>query len=99
MRRVLQHGERLAAIPSPRILFQAIAERAIVTALEAALFALALAGHDQVFQAARAKLGQLAAFGATLVALHSQLIFALPRNGQAREFVFDAGFHGVVWSA
>ena len=35
----------------------------------------------------------LTAFGATLVALHSELVFALPRNGQMRELVFDAFSH------
>jgi hypothetical protein len=46
-----------------------------------------------MFQTARRLHGRLAAFGATLVALHSQLIFALPRNGQTRELVFNALSH------
>jgi len=46
-----------------------------------------------MFQTARRLYGWFAAFGATLVALHSQLIFALPRNGQMRELVFNALSH------
>jgi hypothetical protein len=46
-----------------------------------------------MFQTARRLHGRFAAFGATLVALHSQLIFALPRNGQMRELVFNALSH------
>jgi hypothetical protein len=46
-----------------------------------------------MLETARSLHGSLAAFGATLVALHSQLIFALPRNGHTRKLVFDAFSH------
>jgi hypothetical protein len=46
-----------------------------------------------MFQTTRRLHGRFAAFGATLVALHSQLIFALPGNGQMSELVFNAFSH------
>jgi hypothetical protein len=46
-----------------------------------------------MFQTARRLHSCLAALSATLVALHSQLVLALPRNGQTRELVFNALSH------
>jgi hypothetical protein len=46
-----------------------------------------------MFQTARRLDGCFTAFGATPVALHSQLIFALPRDGQMCELVFNALSH------
>jgi hypothetical protein len=47
-----------------------------------------------VFQTAGSLDGRFAAFGATLVALHPQLIFALPRNRQTRKLVLNTLSHG-----
>jgi hypothetical protein len=46
-----------------------------------------------MLQTARSLHSSLAAFGATLVALHTKLIFALPRDWQPRELVFYALSH------
>jgi hypothetical protein len=46
-----------------------------------------------MLQTARRLNRSLTALGATLVALHSQLIFTLPRNRQPRELVFNALSH------
>ena len=84
---------------APRVLcagcrFEFITQRAVITAFESAAFTLAFARLDQMFQTARSLHGRFPAFGATLVAPHSQLIFALPRNPQARELVFNTLSHG-----
>jgi hypothetical protein len=79
--------------PGPGSRFKLVTERAVVTAFESAAFALAFASLDQVFQTAGGLDGGFAAFGATLVALHAQLIFALPRNRQTREFVLNTFSH------
>jgi hypothetical protein len=50
-----------------------------------------------VFQTAGAFDRMLTAFGATLVTLHAQLIFPLPRNRQVRELVFNTFSHYFVW--
>jgi len=49
-----------------------------------------------MLQTTRALNSRLTAFGAPLVALHSQLVFPLARNGHVREFVlnpFSHNFH------
>ena len=74
-------------------LLQLVAERPVVAPLESAFLALALASLDEVLQASRADRCGLPAFGATLVPLHAQLIFALPRNGQLSELIFDPCSH------
>lgn len=90
-------GERAAgSSPWPlagRSFFQPVAQRAVVTALEAAFLTLALSRFDQVFQTPRTLHGRLPTLGAAPVALHSQLVFPLPRNRQAGELVFDAFSH------
>jgi len=89
-------GERATGNP-PRPLagrcFQPVAEGAVVTALEAPFFTLALSRFDQVFQTPRALNRRLPALGAAPVALHSQLVFSLPRNRQASELVIYAFSH------
>jgi hypothetical protein len=73
--------------------FQPVAQRALVAALEAPFLTLALSRFDQVFQTPRTLYRRLPALSAAPVALHSQLVFPLPRNWQARELVFDAFSH------
>jgi hypothetical protein len=46
-----------------------------------------------MLETARSLHSRLAALSATLVALHTQLVFALPRNRQMRELIFDARSH------
>jgi hypothetical protein len=65
----------------------------VVAALEAPFLTLALSRLDQVLQTPRTLHGGLPALSAAPVALHSQLIFPLPRNRQASELVFDAFSH------
>jgi hypothetical protein len=72
---------------------QLVTESAVITAFESAFLALPFACFYQVFQATRPLHGRLTALRAPLVPLHAQLIFSLARNGQRREFVFDAFSH------
>jgi hypothetical protein len=65
----------------------------VISALEPAFRPLALARFDQVFQTPRALHRRLPAFRAPLVSQHAQLVLALPRYPQVREFVFDALSH------
>ncbi len=81
--------------------FEPVAERFEIAPFEAQLLALALASLDQVVEAARALDGRRATNGASPVALHSQLVLALPGHRQVREFVFDLIAHGLIayaWS-
>ena len=66
-----------------------VTQGAIIAPFEATFFALALARLNQVLQAAGAFFGRRAALGAALVSPMAQLIFPLPRNRQAREFILD----------
>src|SRR5437773_1777593 len=59
---------------------QSIAQSAIVAPPETALLSLALARLDQMLEATRSLRGRFAALGATIVALHPQLVFPLARN-------------------
>ena len=70
-------------------LLEFVAEGAVVAADESTFFALAFAGFDEVLQATGAHNGFFAAFGAALVALHPELVFALPGNWQVCEFVLN----------
>jgi hypothetical protein len=72
---------------------QFVAESAVITAFEPALFSLAFARFYQVFQTTRSLDRLLTALRAPLVSLHTQLIFSLARNSQIRELVFDAFSH------
>jgi hypothetical protein len=73
--------------------FQPVAQRALITPLEAPLLTLTLSRFDQVLQTPRTLHRRLPALSAAPVALHSQLVFPLPRNRQAGELVFDAFSH------
>jgi hypothetical protein len=72
---------------------EAVAEGSAVSAFEAPLFSLALAGFYQVLEAPRALNRRLAAFGATAVPLHPQLVFPLPRHAQVRKLIHDSFSH------
>jgi hypothetical protein len=61
------------------------------------LLALPFPGFDQVLQTAGALDGSLAALCATLVALHAQLIFPLPRHRQVRELVRNDLWHDLAF--
>ena len=74
---------------------QFVAESAVVTAFQAALFTLAFAGFYQVFQTTRPLDRLFTALRAPLVPLHPQLIFSLTRNSQIRELVFNAFSHSI----
>lgn len=76
--------------------FQPVAQRAVIAALEAPFLTLALSRLDQVLQTPRALHCGLPALSAAPVALHSQLVFPLPRNRQASELVFNAFSHFVL---
>jgi hypothetical protein len=65
----------------------------LVAALEAPFLTLALSRFYQVLQTPRTLHRRLPALSAAPVALHSQLVFPLPRNRQASELVFDAFSH------
>jgi hypothetical protein len=71
-----------------RHLFQLIAERSVVAALEAAFLALAFAGLYQMTQTPGTLSCGLPAFGATVIPLHAQLVLSLPRNRQVCELIF-----------
>jgi hypothetical protein len=73
--------------------FESIAQRPEVPPFETSLFPLSFTRSNQVLQTARTHNGRFAAFGATLVAPHSQLIFPLPRNGQLRKFILNPCSH------
>jgi hypothetical protein len=78
---------------------QFIAQRIVVTSLEAAFLSLPFSGDDQVFQAAGALSGRLAAFRAPFVALSPHLVFSLARDRQMRELVDNkVGHHDKTWS-
>ena len=70
-----------------------IAKGIVVAASEPAFLALVFSSPDEVFQTARTLGSWLATFGAAFIALHPQLIFALPRDRKMREFVNDRLFH------
>jgi hypothetical protein len=90
---------RLAAGPAAAIerrrglSFKLVTERIKITAFEAAEGSLALARPDEVFEAPGAFGGRLAAFGAAFVSEHAQLVFALARDLEVRELVFNALVH------
>jgi hypothetical protein len=73
-----------------------IAQSIIVAPLEAAFLPLPFAGFDQVLQAAGALRGWFAAFGATPVSLHAQLVLPLAGNRQLRELVLNRSSHFLV---
>jgi hypothetical protein len=73
--------------------FELVTERIEIAALEAAEGSLALARPDEVFEAPGALSGWFAAFGAAFVSEHAQLVFALARDLQVSELVFDALVH------
>ncbi len=75
--------------------FQLVTERAVIAALEAAFFSLTLPGFNQVLETSGTLNSRFAALSASLVSLHAQLVFALPRNRQIRELVFYAFSHSV----
>jgi hypothetical protein len=72
---------------------QFVAQRIVVTSLQAAFLSLPFPGDNQVFEAAGALSGRLAAFRAAFVALSPHLVFSLPRNRQMRELVDNKVVH------
>jgi hypothetical protein len=89
-------GRRNDARPRPLISmhrFELVAERAVIAALEPAFGPLPFPRSDEMFQASRSLGGRLAAFGAPAIALHAQLVLALPGNRQVRELILDPLSH------
>ena len=77
---------------------QAITERIVITAFQAAFLPLPFAGFDQVLEAARPLGRRLAAFRAPPRALHPQLIFPLPRDRQVRELIMNRSSHSITYT-
>src|SRR6059058_240230 len=76
---------------------QLVAKRAVITALQTALLALALPSFDQVLQTTGSFHCLRATFRASLVALHPQLVLALARDRKLRELVLNTWSHCILW--
>jgi hypothetical protein len=75
---------------------QLVAERIVITALQAAFLALPFTRLYQVFNAPRTLDSGLAAFAATMIALHTQLVLALSRYLQVCELINNRFSHGIL---
>jgi hypothetical protein len=91
------HFKKLSCAGALRLALQLVAQRSVITPLQASLFALTFTGFDQVLQTARPFGGRLATLGAAFVPLHAQLVLALPGNRQLRELVLNARSHCFVF--